>query len=53
MDRQNWGWRETFDADHLFELILVGRARHSVRAGRMMQPDGAHGVTRPTLPPFL
>ncbi|HEY1719106.1 MAG TPA: NAD(P)/FAD-dependent oxidoreductase [Verrucomicrobiae bacterium] len=32
-----------------FELTLsVGRARHSVRAVIGLQPDGAHGVTRPT-----
>src|SRR6185295_15624533 len=27
---------------------IAGRARHSVRAARL-QPDGAHGVTRPTV----
>ncbi len=29
-------------------LAAVGRARHSVRAGLWLAPNGAHGVTRPT-----
>jgi len=29
-------------------IVLIGRARHSVRAAWLQLTPGAHGVTRPT-----
>jgi len=48
LDDEEVGSDISLSTPHVFEIGVVGRARHSVRAEDPSAGGGAHGVTRPT-----